>query len=63
MSERNFDNETKWCDKCNRYQRYLMSVNHSFCIECGEKVRLFSKDDSKQFGEELQQRRWRVSGA
>jgi hypothetical protein len=63
MGDRDFQNETKWCEKCNCYQRYLMSVDHSFCIECGTKVRLFSKHDAAAFGEDVQRRRWRGTGS
>ena len=63
MSKPDFDNEKKWCEKCNSYQRYLMSIDHSFCAECGERVRLFSKTDALAFGEELNKRRWRGTGS
>jgi rRNA maturation endonuclease Nob1 len=63
MDKLDFDNEKKWCDKCNAYQRYLMSVNHSFCAECGGKVRLFSKADAEVFSEDLLKRRWRGTGS
>ena len=58
-----FDQDKKWCEKCNSYQRYMMSVDHSFCAECGSKVRLFSKADAATFGEELVKRRWRGTGS
>ncbi len=57
-----FDQDKKWCEQCNAYQRYLMSVDHSFCAECGSRVRLFSKADAETFGEELTKRRWRGTG-
>ena len=60
---RDFESDKKWCDKCNDYQRYLMSVDHSFCAECGSKVRLFSKKDAAASGEELTKRRWRGTGS
>ncbi len=63
MDKADFANDRKWCDKCNSYRPYLMSVNHSFCIECGEQVRLFSKTDAQVFGEDLQKRRWRNTGS
>lgn len=63
MSKCDFLNDKKWCEQCNSYQRYLMSVNHSFCAECGSQVRLFSKADSIAFGENLQKRRWRNTGS
>ena len=63
MGDRDFLSEKKWCEKCNSYQRYLMSVDRSFCIECGSAVRLFSKADAEKFGEDLQRRRWRGTGS
>ena len=51
MSRPDFDTELKWCEKCKAYRRYLMSINHSYCAECGEKVRLFSKADAAAFGD------------
>ena len=58
-----FEKETKWCESCNEYQRYMMSIDHSYCAECGSKVRLFSKTDAEKFGEELTKRRWRGTGS
>lgn len=63
MSKPDFQNEKKWCEECNNYERYLMSVNQSFCVECGSKVRLFSKADAEAFGEVLLKRRWRGTGS
>ena len=63
MSKGDFENDKKWCEKCNDYRPYLMSVNHSFCAECGGQVRLFSKADATVFGEDLQKRRWRNTGS
>lgn len=56
-----FDTERKWCTHCDDYVRYMMSVNHSFCVQCGNRVRLFSKQDSESFFEKVQQRRWERS--
>ena len=42
-------NEKKWCEKCGGYVRFLMSVDHSFCVDCGSPVRLFSKTDWEAF--------------
>ena len=40
-----------------------MSVDHSYCTECGSKVRLFSKADAEAFGDEVTKRRWRGTGS
>lgn len=58
-----FEQERKWCPKCEAYRRYLMSINHSFCIECGTQMRLFSQKDQARFTEELQRRRLRTTGS
>lgn len=61
MDQRDFEHEKKWCTQCQTYVRYLMSVNHSYCVVCGTPVRLFSKDDAQRFSEELERRKWRAS--
>ncbi|HHI80481.1 MAG TPA: hypothetical protein ENK02_10925 [Planctomycetes bacterium] len=48
-------NEKKWCDKCGTYVRFLMSVDYSFCVNCGSRVRLFNEKDLKAFHRGLQQ--------
>ena len=53
-----FERERKWCAHCGDYVRYLMSVNHSYCVQCGNQVRLFNKQDSASFFEGIQRRRW-----
>ncbi|MAE29489.1 MAG: hypothetical protein QF724_04765 [Planctomycetota bacterium] len=53
----NYYDDRKYCESCNAYVHYLMSIDHSFCVECGSTVRLFSKDDWQAFNEELKQRR------
>ncbi len=52
-----FYSDLKWCDSCSDYRRYLMSMEHSYCVECGGKVRLFSSDDWDSFHTELKDRR------
>ncbi len=56
-----FYRETKWCEHCRTYVRFLMSVNHSFCIECGNRVRLFNRQDSAQFQDTVQRHKWQAS--
>ncbi|MHC4515986.1 MAG: hypothetical protein ACYTGW_14895 [Planctomycetota bacterium] len=58
-----FEHEKKWCPKCGAYRHYLMSVNHSFCVECGTQMRLFNKKDQQRFTEELQKRRLRTTAS
>ena len=61
MEHRHGDNafysDRKYCDACKKYVSYLMSIDTSFCVECGGEVHLFSKDDWKSFNENLQARR------
>lgn len=61
MSNQDYYGERKWCDNCRTYVRYLMSVDHSFCTDCGHKVRLFSQDDARRFLETVQRHRWQAS--
>lgn len=56
-----FYNEQKWCDHCNGYVRFLMSINHSYCIECGGRVRLFNPNDSRDFHDTVQRHKWQAS--
>ncbi len=60
MQSQDYYREQKWCESCNDYVPYLMSVNHSFCVECGGKVKLFSKTDKAQFSDEVQKRKWKA---
>jgi hypothetical protein len=61
MQIRDYYNEEKWCPACQKYVRYIMSVNHSYCIECGSRVKLFSRDDAQQFSEQVQKSKWKAS--
>jgi rRNA maturation endonuclease Nob1 len=56
-----FYRETKWCAQCERYVRFLMSVNHSYCIDCGGRVKLMSGDDTQRFGDAVQRHKWQAS--
>ena len=56
-----FYSESKWCDECKGYVRFLMSVNHSYCVDCGGKVRLFSRDDGRSFTDTVQRHKWQAS--
>jgi hypothetical protein len=61
MTHVDFNAERKWCEKCRTYVRYLMSVDHSYCIDCGSRVRLFSRDDATRFVETVQRHKWKAS--
>jgi hypothetical protein len=61
MDAPEFYNEQKWCEQCKRYVRFLMSVNHSFCVDCGSRVRLFSRDDNQRVQEHVQRHKWQAS--
>jgi anaerobic ribonucleoside-triphosphate reductase len=53
MEQRDYYGDLKFCANCQKYVSYLMSTDHSYCIECGERVKLFSKEDWVQFHENL----------
>jgi len=61
MADTEFYRELKWCDACRKQVRFLMSVNHSFCVQCGGKVRMFSREESLRFAETVQRHRWQAS--
>lgn len=48
-----FYNDLKWCDDCGDYVRYLKSLDHSYCVECGGTVRLFNEGDWEAFNETM----------
>jgi hypothetical protein len=56
-NDSDFYSDRKYCDHCDAYVSYLMSVDSSFCVECGGRVHLFSKSDWRNFNESLQERR------
>ena len=56
-NDSDFYSDRKFCDHCNKYVSYLMSVESSFCVDCGAKVHLFSKKDWRSFNASLQERR------
>lgn len=49
MAQPDYYSDKKYCPRCADYQRYLQSLEASFCIECGAKVRLFSAADKRAF--------------
>jgi hypothetical protein len=56
-----FYDEQKWCEQCKGYVRFLMSVNFSYCVHCGGRVRLFSRNDGQQFEDHVQRHKWQAS--
>jgi hypothetical protein len=61
MDRRDYYHDVKWCAHCATYVRYLMSVNHSYCITCGSVVRLFSDEDAQRFAVKLEHKKQRAS--
>ena len=61
MQNMDFYNEKKWCSQCNAYVRYMMSVDHSFCAQCGGKVRLFNETDSERFSTDMEKKKYKAS--
>ena len=55
--DKTFYNDKKWCPCCESYVRYLASIEHSYCVECGGEVRLLSKEDWESFSEEMAAKR------
>ena len=52
MEQRDYYNDLKYCSKCDKYVSSLMGMEHSYCIECGNRVRLFSETDWVAFNDE-----------
>ena len=57
MDHPDYYSDRKFCGHCDAYVPYLMSVEHSYCVECGSEVRLFSERDWEAFNESMQARR------
>ena len=57
MDPLDYYSDRKFCPACAKYVPYLMSIERSFCVECGGEVRLFSQDDWKSFHESLAAKR------
>jgi len=55
MPQSDFFKDSKYCPRCHDYVRYLQSLDASFCIDCGAKVRLFSAADKRAFLQDLKQ--------
>ena len=61
MDHIDYYSDRKYCTHCQKYVPYLMSVDHSYCVQCSNKVRLFSHDDAQRFTETVQRHRWQAS--
>lgn len=57
MEHPDYYNDRKWCHCCSQYVTYLMSLEHSYCAVCGNRVKLFSDEDWATFHKELKERR------
>jgi hypothetical protein len=57
METPDYYNDRKFCSHCNQYVAYLMSIEHSYCVECGKEVRLFSQQDWSSFHQQMEERK------
>ncbi|MCP3916407.1 MAG: hypothetical protein GY711_12690 [bacterium] len=57
MDNLDYYSDHKYCPTCDKYVSYLMSIEQSFCTQCGSEVRLFSKDDWQEFNESMAAKR------
>ena len=55
--ESDFYNDRKYCPHCEGYVSYLQSMDHSYCVDCGQEVQLFSKEDWEAFNASLKERK------
>ena len=55
--ESDFYNDRKYCPSCETYVSYLQSLSESYCVKCGQAVRLFSEQDWNAFHDSLKERR------
>ena len=49
MGTNDYYDDRKYCTSCDDYVPYLASVEHSYCVQCGAQVRLFSSEDWQRF--------------
>ena len=54
MQTNDFYGATKYCPCCDKNVRYLASVEVSYCVECGNEVRLFSAAEWAAFNTKLE---------
>lgn len=57
MNTSDFYNDSKYCHECRTYVPYLQSLEHSYCAQCGGRVRLFSEADWSQFHNQYKEQR------
>jgi len=57
MNPSDFYSDRKFCEHCQAYVSYLQSTEHSYCVQSGRAVRLFSEADWTAFNENLKERR------
>lgn len=57
--DNSFYSDRKWCPTCDMYVPYLMSLATSYCVECGNEVRLLSKGDWQAFTDKMEARKTR----
>lgn len=57
MEQSDFYGDKKYCDACRKYVHYLMSVESSYCVTCGARVHLFSREDWEDFNQNLDEKR------
>jgi NADH pyrophosphatase NudC (nudix superfamily) len=55
-----FYRETKWCGTCAAQVRYIASVDHSYCVECGGRVRLFAPEQRAAVAEAAKLHRYQA---
>ena len=61
MGTCDYYDEQKYCEQCKSYVRFMMSVNYSYCVDCGGRVRLFSREDAQNFQDRVQRHKWQAS--
>ena len=54
MQTNDFYGATKYCPCCDKNVRYLASIEVSYCVECGNEVRLFSAEEWAAFNAKLE---------
>jgi len=53
--------DLRFCDACGSYVRYLQALDKGYCVECGGRVKIFSREDLRRLGGSKKGSRYKLS--
>lgn len=54
--------DLRYCDACSAYVRYLQALDRGYCVECGGRVKIFSREDLRRLAGTKKSSRYQISG-